>query len=207
MQPLPLRLLSKLKESGCTVRVWAGSSIDNVDPKVFPSGVAGFKAFSDDAAKNGLRLTTHRMSGGLMPTDPDYCVKPDPGLLAWGTMTLVSAATATDSRIVVKPQPGAKIPVMLKNWQANMSTDVYERVPMSLGACSIADEMLSYRSITPLPDGNWAMEVTRRKGTAHPAGAMVRGYVKGNEYGPLPNRSVAHPFLLAAFHSKSIGEQ
>ena len=79
-------------------------------------------------------------------------------------------------------------------------------VPMSLGACSIADEMLSYRSITPLPDGNWAMEVTRRKGTAHPAGAMVRGYVKGNEYGPLPNRSVAHPFLLAAFHSKFIGD-
>ena len=27
------------------------------------------------------------------------------------------------------------------------------------------------------------------------------------EYGPLHNRSVAHPFLLAAFHSKSIGEQ
>ena len=24
---------------------------------------------------------------------------------------------------------------------------------------------------------------------------------------PAPNRSVAHPFLLAAFHSKSIGEQ
>ena len=27
------------------------------------------------------------------------------------------------------------------------------------------------------------------------------------EYGPLHNRSVAHPFLLAAFHSKFIGEQ
>ena len=26
-------------------------------------------------------------------------------------------------------------------------------------------------------------------------------------YGPLHKRSVAHPFLLAAFHSKSIGEQ
>ena len=26
-------------------------------------------------------------------------------------------------------------------------------------------------------------------------------------YGPLHNRSVAHPFLLAAFHSKFIGEQ
>ena len=25
-------------------------------------------------------------------------------------------------------------------------------------------------------------------------------------YGPLHNRSVAHPFLLAAFHSKFIGE-
>ena len=27
------------------------------------------------------------------------------------------------------------------------------------------------------------------------------------KYGPLHNRSVAHPFLLAAFHSKLIGEQ
>jgi len=27
------------------------------------------------------------------------------------------------------------------------------------------------------------------------------------EYGPLHNRSVKHPFLLAAFHSKFIGEQ
>ena len=27
------------------------------------------------------------------------------------------------------------------------------------------------------------------------------------KYGPLHNRSVAHPFLLAAFHSKFIGEQ
>ena len=26
-------------------------------------------------------------------------------------------------------------------------------------------------------------------------------------YGPLHNRSVAHPFLLAAFHSEFIGEQ
>ena len=30
---------------------------------------------------------------------------------------------------------------------------------------------------------------------------------RSHKCGPLPNRSVAHPFLLAAFHSKSIGEQ
>jgi len=65
----------------------------------------------------------------------------------------------------VKPQPGVKIPVMFRPhvpWQANMSKDVYEQVPGSIGTCSIADEMLSYSSITPMPDGNWAMEVTRR---------------------------------------------
>ena len=181
----PYAKLMDAKSLWFNFRTWAGSSIDNVDPKMFPSGVAGFKAFSDDAVKNGQRITTHRMSGGLMPTDPDYCVRPDPGLAGWGDMTLVSAATATDSRIVVKPQPGVKIPVMFKPhvpWQANISTDVYEQVPGGIGACSIADEMLSYMSITPLPDGNWAMEVTRRKGTAHPAGALVRGYEKGNEY-------------------------
>ena len=33
------------------------------------------------------------------------------------------------------------------------------------------------------------------------------GYAPFRWYGPLYNRSVAHPFLLAAFHSKFIGEQ
>ena len=32
-------------------------------------------------------------------------------------------------------------------------------------------------------------------------------YVYEDWYEPLHNRSVAHPFLLAAFHSKFIGEQ
>ena len=41
-----------------------------------------------------------------------------------------------------------------------------------------------------------------------PWSVMADGKFKTtNEYGPLHNRSVAHPFLLAAFHSKSIGEQ
>ena len=33
------------------------------------------------------------------------------------------------------------------------------------------------------------------------------GAFEGWSYGPLHNRFVAHPFLLAAFHSKFIGEQ
>ena len=38
-------------------------------------------------------------------------------------------------------------------------------------------------------------------------GTVARCYGDGVWYGPLHNRSVAHPFLLAAFHSKFIGEQ
>ena len=37
-------------------------------------------------------------------------------------------------------------------------------------------------------------------------GAAIPGGGTGR-YGPLHDRSVAHPFLLAAFHSKFIGEQ
>ena len=53
-------------------------------------------------------------------------------------------------------------------------------------------------------------------GIANPSGAnMLRsfGHLMNQYsaayygYGPLPNRSVAHPFLLAAFLSKFIGEQ
>ena len=163
-------------------RVWAGSEIDNVDPKVFPTGVPGFKSFSDDAAQHGFRITTHRMSGGLMPTDPDYVVKPDPGLLGWGNMHLVADGAAGVDRVVVKPQPGSRIPVTKNEWKSNMSTDVYQEVMSKLGACSIGDEMLFYQSITPLPDGNWEMVLTGKTKIAHPAGSLVRGYVKGNEY-------------------------
>jgi len=163
-------------------RVWAGSSIDNVDPRMFPSGVGGFKAFSDDAVKNGFRISTHRMSGGLMPDDPDYCIKPDPGLLGWGNMHLLSDCAAGIDRVVVKPQPGTKIPVPTNKWKSNMSKEVFERVSAGLGACSIADEMLSYQSITPLANGSWEMVLTAKTQMVHPAGALVRGYIKGNEY-------------------------
>jgi hypothetical protein len=44
-------------------REWSGSSIDNVDPNVFPSGVPSFKSFADDAATNGFKISSHRMSG------------------------------------------------------------------------------------------------------------------------------------------------
>ena len=91
-----------------------------------------------------------------MPDDPDYCVKPDPGLLGWGDMRLVSDGAVGVTRVVVKlPRPGAKIPVL--KLQKNMSTEVYEEVSAGLGACSIDDEMLLYQSIAPLPDGNWEM--------------------------------------------------
>ena len=39
----------------------------------------------------------------------------------------------------------------------------------------------------------------------HHFSASINTFLR--KYGPLHNRSVAHPFLLAAFHSKSIGEQ
>ena len=44
-----------------------------------------------------------------------------------------------------------------------------------------------------------------------PAGSIIPtapvDLMQSYQYGPLHNRSVAHPFLLAAFHSKFIGEQ
>jgi hypothetical protein len=178
----PYGKLMDAKSLWFNFRVWAGSEIDNVSPKMFPSGVPGFKSFSDDAAKHGFRITTHRMSGGLMPDDPDYCVKPDPGLLGWGNMHLMSNGAAGVDRVAVKPQPGIKIPVPSNKWKSNMSTQVYQEVKADLGACSIGDEMLFYQNIAPLPDGNWEIVLRTKTKQAHPSGSLVRGYIKGNEY-------------------------
>ena len=51
--------------------------------------------------------------------------------------------------------------------------------------------------------------MTGRDGTALRALAGILqaiSVLSGAEYGPLPNISVTHPFLLAAFHSKLIGD-
>lgn len=170
-------------------RAWDYTSIDNVNPEIFPTGVPGFKNFSNAAAKLGFSLSTHRMSGGLDPRDPDYCSpKPDQGLMGFGNMSLVNAVTASDTTIVVKPAPGVKIPVSPKDWKPSMSPDVYRIISTDvnkLGSGSIADEWITYdpSSIRPVAGGgNWQITVTRINGANHAAGATVKGYMKGNVY-------------------------
>lgn len=169
-------------------RTWDYTSIDNVNPQIFPTGVPGFKNFSNTAAKLGFSLSTHRMSGGLDPRDPDYCSpKPDQGLMAFGDMTLVNSVAASDTTITVRPGRGVKIPITQKDWNSNMSLDVYQInswVCCKLGSGSIADEWITYnpKSIVPVAGGNWQIEVTRTNGSNHAAGAMVKGYLKGNLY-------------------------
>eukprot|EP00037_Helgoeca_nana_P014054 m.130150 g.130150 ORF g.130150 m.130150 type:complete len:951 (+) comp22365_c0_seq6:195-3047(+) len=180
----PYGKLADAKVLWFNFRAWDWTSIDNVNPHMFPNGKQGLKDFSDDAAKNGFTLSTHRMSGGLDPRDPDYCVKPDPGLLSWGSMTLVKAIGASDTTIVVKPDAGVKIPT--QKWDpSSMSADEYQLIPNSwdLGSASIDDEWVAYRAIRPLPGGNWEVTLERSgPSPTHAAGARVRGYLKGNLY-------------------------
>ena len=148
-------------------RVWDWTSIDNVNPHMFPNGVKDLKQFSDDAAQQGLRLSTHRMSGGLDPRDPDYCVKPSPGLLAWGNMTLTHPASPSDTTIIVTPSPGLTIPA---NYHG-------------LSSCNIGgDEYIISNTITRMSDGDWTLHLANGIGLNHSSGSIVRCFVKGNVY-------------------------
>jgi len=139
---IPLAKLADAKVLWFNFRAWDYTSIDNVNPQMFPNGVADFKSFSNDAAAQGLRLSTHRMSGGLDPRDPDYCVKPSPGLLAWCNATLAQPVSAGRTSIVVTPAPGTEV----------QSGKAKQR-------CSIGDEHFDAKSITPLPSGDWKVEL------------------------------------------------
>jgi len=162
-------LCFKAKVLWFNFRTWDYSSIDNVNPTMFPNGVADFKSFSEDAAAQGLRLSTHRMSGGLDPRDPDYCVKPSPGLLAWGNMTLsVPASAAANGSIVVTPASG---------------TTLRDMPAKGGGVCSLGGTEYAYfSSIVPLPNDDWTLHLTHGVSHGFPVGTVVRCYVKGNEY-------------------------
>ena len=109
---IPLAKKADAKVLWFNFRAWDWTSIDNVNPAVFPNGVADFKSFSDDAKKQGLRLSTHRMSGGLDPRDPDYChPKPAPGLLAWANTTLAAPVGVSGRTITTSPPPGVTPPL------------------------------------------------------------------------------------------------
>ena len=153
---------------------------------MFPDGLQDFRSFADDAAKEGFSLSSHRMSGGLYPDDPDYCVKPDPGLMTWGRMALAKDVGASDTTIEVTPEPGVTIPAQ------NVSSE-FQALPRDVkraglgswgvGSCSIGDEWVTCQRVRALPGDNWEIQVKRKAGgAAHPAGALVRGYLKGNVY-------------------------
>jgi len=148
-------------------RAWDWTSIDNVNPAMFPNGVADFKSFSDDAKKQGLRLSTHRMSGGLDPRDPDYCVKPAPGLLAWANTTLAAPAGVADRTITTLPPPG-----VAEN----------ESEGRGRSTCSVGEEYIEFTNITTLPNGDWRMSLKSGVKRSYAIGTRVRCYVRGNVY-------------------------
>ena len=166
-QFIPLAKRADAKVLWFNFRVWDWTSIDNVNPHIFPNGVKDLKQFSEDAAQRGLRLSTHRMSGGLDPRDPDYCVKPSPGLLAWGDMTLSQTASTSDTTIIVTPAPGLNIPDNTKH----------------LSSCSIGeDEYVTFTTINTMSNGNWMLHLAHAISSNHSTDTPVRCYVRGNVY-------------------------
>jgi hypothetical protein len=162
-------------------RAWDWTSIDNVNPAMFPNGVADLKSFSDDAKKQGLRLSTHRMSGGLDPRDPDYCVKPAPGLLAWANTTLAAPAGASDRTITTSPPPGVAPPARGGVAESESEGRLEGQGGLS-STCSVGDEYIEFSNITTLPNGDWRMSLKGGITRSYAIGTRVRCYVKGNVY-------------------------
>ena len=194
---IPLAKKADAKVLWFNFRAWDWTSIDNVNPAVFPNGVADFKSFSDDAKKQGLRLSTHRMSGGLDPRDPDYCVKPAPGLLAWANTTLAAPAGVSDRTIAVSPPPGVAPPLrggkveqarrhrrggIAENESEGRLEERLEGQGGQSSACSVGDEYVTFTNITTLPNGDWKMSLESGVDRSYAVGTRVRCYVKGNVY-------------------------
>ena len=106
--------------------------------------------------------------------------------MTWGRMALAKDVGASDTTIEVTPEPGVTIPAQ------NVSSE-FQALPRDVkraglgswgvGSCSIGDEWVTCQRVRALPGGNWEIQVKRKAGgAAHPAGALVRGFLKGNVY-------------------------
>ena len=78
---------------------------------------------------------------------------------------------------------------------------VYACLSLANGEGMLADGTSSLPVSTTVPDSSFGQL---------PAGSIIPtapvDLMQSYQYGPLPNRSVTHLFLLAAFHSKFIGD-
>ena len=165
----PLAKKADAKVLWFNFRAWDYTAIDNVNPAVFPNGVADLKSFSDDAKKQGFRLSTHRMSGGLDPRDPDYCdPMPAPGLLAWANTTLAASVKVSGRTITTSPSPGVTPPLAPSKQLSS--------------TCSVGGEYFKFTNITTLPSGDWRMSLESGVKGSYARGTSVRCYVKGNVY-------------------------
>jgi hypothetical protein len=149
-----------------------------VNPNVFPGGEADLKAFTDKLKANGIGVMMHTLCYGIPSEGTEYLgkgIKPDRRLASWGKGKLEQPISETDTTILFRPDPGAKLSNHPRGW---------------LGSVLIGDEIINC-TIADTDKEVWTLKDCKRGAigvgpASHEAGTEVIGLIKayGQNYYP-----------------------
>lgn len=150
----------------------------SVNPAVFPRGEADLKAFADKLKANGIGMMMHTLCYGIPSEGSKYIgkgKKTDRRLAFWGKGKLDQPISPTDTTILFRPDPGAKLSNHPRSW---------------LGDMLVGDEIINC-TITDMDKEVWTLKNCKRgaggaEPASHEAGTEAIGLIKayGQNYYP-----------------------
>ena len=168
---------------------------DEINPNMYPNGLADMQAFKSEAAGKNLGLMFHYLSGNIGERDKEF-VAPTahPDLQSWGTVTLSGAIDAAATSFVVVPDSGVELPVIGSD-QPLEAPPVVSSV-FDFKTFRIGNEWIQASSVEDLGNGTWQLEGVSRgmwdtSAASYSEAESLRGYLRPfNDFVPDPNSAL-----------------
>ncbi len=133
-----------------------------LNDKIFPSGIADLRRYSNYLSERGMKLVLHYVSGGIGFFDPLYIgSKPDKRLASWGALSLVEAIVSDTENITVKPLDDTRQPYLINAHVKGIRMPGLKQF-FTYNYLLVGDEIIKFDSILVNSDGNWQMTGCRR---------------------------------------------
>ena len=164
---------------------------DEINPAMYPSGLADMQAFRKELATSGKSLGFHYLCGNIGEEDPQFTrpvVSPD--LQSWGNVTLTGNISSSDTSMTVQPAAGVKLPIISASFIAPPQIPSF----FDFKTFRIGNEWVNASSVTDLGNGTWQLAGVSRgqwdtNPVAYPSGTSLRGYMRpyNQDFVPDPN--------------------
>ena len=170
---------------------------DQINPVMYPNGLADLVTFKNTLASSGKKLMFHYLSGNIGEEDIQF-TKPNvsPDLQSWGTVTLTAAINATATTMTVQPAAGVNLPIISTSSRPMQGPPVLPSF-FDFKTFRIGSEWINASSVTNLGNGTWRLDGVSRGqwGTtaqSYSASTSLRGYMRpyGKDFIPDPDSAL-----------------